>query len=530
MSRLFLSLFAIVLAVIVAFSLTVNGVTDFLFRDVLREMRDIHMGGIISQLDDEIAGLDERQRKERIEYLRSLFRYELDLIPFSRSGLTEAQQRRLRQGGFVAVRDGMGEIDYHRSRLPGYAWKLEVSLSAEASDRQFLVGPLELIVRRLLALPRTQWKEEIAKVDRRFGIPIGLLPIGSPALTQELNAEQRRKLAAGDSALVYQADRLTAIYYRIGESDRVLKVGTIEYPLVIVYIWYLVIGVLAALVGAAIWLWLRPVWQDLRRLRRASESIAGGRLATRIEISRYSFIKGILQAFNAMAGQIEQLITSHKTLTNAVSHELRTPVARLRFSLEMLERSDRKADGARYLQAMNTDIDELDEMLTDLLSYARLDRQSIRLEKTPVVPGEWLEQQVQSWKRDHPALEITVRQTGLPEEPMACMDPKLMIRALHNLLQNACRYAETRIQVAFRHQAGCYRLSVEDDGCGIPEPYRDNIFDPFTRVDSSRERGSGGYGLGLAIVKQVANAHGGKVCVDDSDLGGARFLLEWSTT
>lgn len=527
MSRLFLSLFVIVLAVVVAFVLTVNGVTNFLFQGVVEEMRDVQMGGIIRELDQEIAGLDARGREERLAYLRSLFRYDLDLVPFALSGLSEAQQRRLRQGVFVTVTEGIGEIGYHRSQLPDFIWKLEISPGTAETDRQFLAGPLELIARRLRAAPREQWPAEIKKVDRQFGIPIRLIPIDSPELSRDLDEPQRSDLAGGDSVVLFQADRLTTIYYRIADSDQVLKVGEIEYPWLIVHIRHLVIAMLAFLVGAAIWLWLRPVWQDLRRLKRTSEGIADGRLATRIEISRYSFIKGILQAFNAMAGQIEQLITSHTTLTNAVSHELRTPVSRLRFGLEMLERSDQTADRSRYLEAMSADIDELDEMLTDLLSYARLDRQSIRLEKAPVVLGEWLERQVSCWRRDYPALAFTVRHGGLPTAPVTCMDPKLMARALHNLLQNACRYAETQIRVGLRYQTERYRLRVEDDGCGIPESYRDSVFDPFTRVDSSRARDSGGYGLGLAIVKQVANAHRGKTCVGDSDLGGACFMLEW---
>jgi two-component system sensor kinase ParS len=109
----------------------------------------------------------------------------------------------------------------------------------------------------------------------------------------------------------------------------------------------------------------------------------------------------------------------------------------------------------------------------------------------------------------------------------ARFDPLLMARALGNLLQNAARYAHSQVNVIFALENGYFQLIVDDDGPGIPEAERDTIFDAFKRLDSSRDRGSGGYGLGLTIAYRISEWHDGEICVSDSPMGGARFEIRW---
>ncbi|MCH1994655.1 ATP-binding protein, partial [Achromobacter xylosoxidans] len=109
--------------------------------------------------------------------------------------------------------------------------------------------------------------------------------------------------------------------------------------------------------------------------------------------------------------------------------------------------------------------------------------------------------------------------------------PRNMTRALSNLVQNAVRYARERVEVALLPTCdGGFELIVDDDGPGIPPTDRERVFEPFIRLDESRDRGTGGAGLGLAIVQRVAASHGGSIRVCDSPLGGARFVLRWPDT
>src|SRR5690606_35303392 len=99
--------------------------------------------------------------------------------------------------------------------------------------------------------------------------------------------------------------------------------------------------------------------------------------------------------------------------------------------------------------------------------------------------------------------------------------------ALSNLLVNAARYAAKRIRIEFDARDDVYTLAVEDDGPGIPEDRRSEVFKAFARLDDSRSRGTGGYGLGLAIVARIAALHGGEARAAPSSLGGARIVIAW---
>ncbi len=527
MSRLFLSLFLLLLVVVAGFMLNANGVVNYLFNGTLEAMREQQLGGIITLLDNEMHGLDAAQRQQHLSDIQALFRHEVSLQPITATDLSHPEQQRLQAGKSVTTRRDQAEFSYHPSHLQGMAWCLQLESTLSERDRDFLVGPLALIEKRLVAVPRAQWVAVVTENAKHFGIPIRLLSLQAVQDSQLLDDKQLALLKAGEIALRFRHDNLEYAFKRLLESDQALQIGKIEVPWALDNAIYFVIALLALLLGTAIWLWLRPLWQDLRKLRQAAEGFGHGNLATRIAVSRYSFVKSILEAFNSMARRIEQLVMSHQTLTNAVSHELRTPVSRLRFSLEMLGNARTDTDRERHLQAMNTDIDELETMLTDLLAYARMDRQHTTLSRSPLVLREWLEGQIRRSQQDCGSISITTVYGQLPNTPVSIMDARLMAHALHNLLQNACRYASQHICVSFGLQGNGYELRVEDDGCGIPEEHYASIFDPFTRVDASRDRRSGGYGLGLAIVRQVMRMHQGSATVGRSPLGGAQFVLRW---
>jgi len=140
----------------------------------------------------------------------------------------------------------------------------------------------------------------------------------------------------------------------------------------------------------------------------------------------------------------------------------------------------------------------------------------------PVTP--WLRQVLLSG----PPHERNVKTVRRDELQSMWMEPRLMELALSNLLANALRYARSNVSIEVAHEGGSYRLVVEDDGEGIPEAQRASVFNAFTRLDTSRNRDTGGFGLGLAIVARIAALHRGRVTAGASaTLGGARLVLEW---
>ena len=276
-------------------------------------------------------------------------------------------------------------------------------------------------------------------------------------------------------------------------------------------------------------LWALPMWRDMDRLRNAAVRMGQGDLDIRVHLSRITGIRHVGESFNAMASRIATLIENQRSLTNAVSHELRTPLARLSFEVDVLDRSGLPREHGRVLRDMRADISELESMVAELLVYARLERPADDAVKQETVDTrDWLGEALAQVAHQADARNVRcVVVEGHP--PHVSLNPRYMSRALLNLVQNAVRYARGRIEIALAHcPQGGFELIVDDDGPGIPAEDRDRVFEPFTRLDESRDRGTGGAGLGLAIVQRVAASHRGTIQVFDSPLGGARFVLRWA--
>jgi two-component system OmpR family sensor kinase len=222
-----------------------------------------------------------------------------------------------------------------------------------------------------------------------------------------------------------------------------------------------------------------------------------------------------------MADRIAELLQSQKTLLHSVSHELRTPIARLEFGLELL--GDRTDDPAlqKRIRAMDGDVAELNGLVNELLGMARLDSvQSLQPEAFPLAP------MLRDCAESLPPSQCTL-QCSLAEDLGSLQaDRRLLARATGNLLRNAQKYAAGRVALsALRRHDGGIEILVEDDGPGIPEEERERIFQPFYRLDRSRDRATGGFGLGLSIAHKAVALHGGALSVEDSRLGGARFVI-----
>ncbi|MEE3214222.1 MAG: ATP-binding protein, partial [Pseudomonadota bacterium] len=194
--------------------------------------------------------------------------------------------------------------------------------------------------------------------------------------------------------------------------------------------------------------------------------------------------------------------------------------------VQMVEDMSEDALVRRQLQGVDSDIDELDDLIDEILTYARLDRETIHgVDATPepVELRDTCERVIDVLMPLHGNLEV---QLAAGPEVEIHADLRYLQRAIQNLVANACRHARSRVKVSLYDESRLVRVDVEDDGEGVPPEARQDIFKPFARLDDSRTRRSGGYGLGLSIVQKVMAWHGGSVTVDESPtLQGARFTL-----
>ena len=287
---------------------------------------------------------------------------------------------------------------------------------------------------------------------------------------------------------------------------------------------YFLLGALLAilvLIGAAVYLLLRPFERRIYALADVARRLGEGKLTTRAPVAGRDAIATLAGTFNDMATRIEQFVERQQELLRAVSHELRTPLARLFFVVDDAQGAKTTAEKDRHLERIEGTLQEINELVEELLTFVRLEGDVAPPAKEPIQTQAVLEEvarQVAELRRD---LILQVR----CECPEVVGVPRLFRRAVLNLAANAARYARERVEITCTTAGDAVLVWMDDDGPGIPSEARQRIFEPFFRLDESRSASSGGTGLGLAIVQRIMALHGGQVRVEESPLGGARFTL-----
>lgn len=280
------------------------------------------------------------------------------------------------------------------------------------------------------------------------------------------------------------------------------------------------------LVSLGVYALIFPLEQRLQLIQTGMRKVREGKLDTQVKVLGEDEIAHLATTFNSMTGHIRRLIESQRELTRAVSHELRTPVARIRFAVDMLADTDEYDDRMSQRDYIDQDIESLNGLIDEMLTYAKLEEGSPKMDWEEIHLKELVEQIV----RETNALgkPLTVMAGEVDETAVAIADRRYLHRVLQNLAGNATRYAQQTVLINATVNGKNAIISVEDDGHGIPEKDRERVFIPFARLDDSRTRATGGYGLGLSIVSRIAFWFNGKMKVDESpSLGGARFIMTW---
>ncbi len=377
----------------------------------------------------------------------------------------------------------------------------------------WLESTLRLMEHELASVPREERASRAAQIGRRLDLELTLLDRGDIAGATPVAGGARELV--DESGKVYYLWRATTL-------DGALRLGPFAPSTESWLVRFLPVFFYASIL-LIVGLWLKPLLTDLRVLTDAAQKFASDYRQPVETAGRITQLTSLATNLDEMSTRVGQLIQSQKEMTAALSHEMRTPLARVRFAVAVLEG---EVDERLHLslRAINNDVQQIDDLISDMLDYARLDHPGLRMkcESIPVQP--WLLQVVSTC----PPHARTVSTQRADDMETAWMEPRLMELALSNLLANALRYARRRVHVSIARNQNTYRLVVEDDGDGIPEAERAAVFRAFTRLDTSRNRETGGVGLGLAIVARIATLHRGRVVADSStSLGGARLALEW---
>lgn len=402
--------------------------------------------------------------------------------------------------------------------LIGGIYRITTDRAMDKSLDDLMQGALSQVRNDLRHIPPEQWATQLAQTESPLSFDVR---IQSLAQTEDqIEDDALPALRQGDIIILEDQDQFMQ---RIPDSDYVLVAGPISYLSFLREVRWLDVVMLIAMglsLALPVFLWMRPHWRDLLKLEAATRQLGSGDLDARSSLREDSSLYRLGEAFDLMAGNLQRLIASRQRLTNGIAHELRTPLVRLRYRLDLQEGL---ADTER--EEMAQDLNELDALIDEMLMYARLEHPETVLhpQQWPVAP--WLARHVAQWQSLLGPLQLRYKQAAEIDQWEG--DPLLIGRAMDNLVGNAVRYASNQIMVTLWREGDQACLQVEDDGPGIPDTMRAQVFEPFTRLDPSRDRHTGGCGLGLAIVDSVIRAHQGSVTLDSGRLGGARFTLRW---
>ncbi len=272
------------------------------------------------------------------------------------------------------------------------------------------------------------------------------------------------------------------------------------------YVGIIIVGLGAAIVFATSLLIVQRITRPLVQAAERVESFRGGEDFEPLPEVGPRELVSLASNFNTMARDVSALLSNRTTLLAGISHDLRTPLTRMRLALELLpDTVDRK-----LVARFERNLESMDDLIGDALRFARGTSESTQAVKLQPFVADVVESH-------DPAIPLSCR--GSSEQTLQ-LAPGALRSVLLNLISNAEQHGEAvRVQVADRE------VHVIDSGPGIPDEYKEQVFQPFFRLDRSRSVATGGSGLGLAIVMQLCQAHGWRVRVEDVRSGGTDVVL-----
>lgn len=286
-----------------------------------------------------------------------------------------------------------------------------------------------------------------------------------------------------------------------------------DQPTLVMALAAVVVVVFGAAVAVAF-----PLARRLAAIEGAMAALQAGDLDARVAGPPADLIGRLGEGFNGMADVIARRVKDREELLQAVAHEYGTPLARLSLEIELLA-GKVGPDHAARIDRLRGEVRELDALTGELTDWVSLE------DEPQPMPAFDLDEAITG--EVERTADARVSWVPLGESVDLVGDERLFRRAVGNLLRNACRYADTRVVVFREITDDAVTIVVDDDGPGIPAADRARVFEPFARLDASRDRARGGVGLGLAIVRRIAVQHGGAAWAEGSLLGGASMRVRW---
>lgn len=420
----------------------------------------------------------------------------------------------------------------------GGAWLLARGLSDDTEIRRLPHGIAEQLEPLLKSLHKSDSIEQLAaRINRRDR---NRWLIVEPELNQVLNSDilprnfnqkwltelsqlnrprlliHRKTVLAGPFLVHFKGQQLAL--YQLRPRPQSPGLDLISLPD------YLLPALLVLVSALASFILALTITKPLRLLKQKNLDFAAGDLSARADAParRNDEIGELSRGFNLMAAKIGDLLQNQQRLLRDVSHELRSPLTRAQLAIALEQRQG----GGAQLPRLQQELERVDQLLGELLTFSRLDAGQYQLQRQDVDLYELVEEiiAVNQLEADQKQQHLTLQGAN---PCLLWIEPRLLARAIENVLRNAIKYSPDAAVISFQlsQTADTTELAITDQGPGIPADSLEQIFAPFYRVSDSRNSQTGGTGLGLAIAAQVVRQHGGQISASLPAAGGLCITL-----
>lgn len=273
-------------------------------------------------------------------------------------------------------------------------------------------------------------------------------------------------------------------------------------------------------------IWQLPQSKAVGVFNEVSLKASRGEINKRVDVSSLSYLKIFEKPYNEMLSRVETIVRENKEFSYQLSHELRNALTRITYALEIIQLNGgsgcKNSEGSDLLidEAVGDSI-EVFRLLDNLKSYSLLNSKSLHMDFEYLDFNRWLQEVVRKAVFPSKFKHISL---NFESESNVCIkfDPEWVLRAVNNLLDNSFNHAASRVHVSILVDGDRFYMCVEDDGCGMSDEDKATVFSSFERLAGSSYQG---FGLGLSVVGMVASIHGWDALVEDSPLGGVKFVL-----
>jgi len=262
---------------------------------------------------------------------------------------------------------------------------------------------------------------------------------------------------------------------------------------------------------------VRWLFRPLDALSEGVKQVSEGNFDFRVDTKRQDELGQLADGFNHMSDKMRSMLSEKEQLLLDVSHELRSPITRAKLALELL-------DDGKSTSDIRGDLREMESMISELLESARLNNPNSSLSKQDIPISSFIQSLVEDYVNSKPGIRFTAPNN----EVLLTADLDRLQICLRNIIENALKYSQQQskpVEIEVIELSDKVQFDIVDYGIGVPKSDQQHIFEPFYRVDKSRNSKTGGYGLGLSLCKKIVNAHGGEIKLESVENSETRFTL-----